>query len=54
MDDTYFADFFRTGCRVALDSFSATSLRGSFRCTALSNGAGTQKVDVQGAFSAVK
>jgi hypothetical protein len=52
-DTTYFADFFRSQCQLAVTRLEDTTVEGDFTCSQLSNADDSAKVDVKGEFSAI-
>jgi hypothetical protein len=52
-DTTYYADFFRTQCQIAVTRLEDTVVEGDFTCSELANADDTAMVDVTGEFSAV-
>lgn len=52
-DTTYYADFFRTQCQLAVTRLEDAVIEGDFTCSELANADDSAIVDVQGEFSAV-
>jgi hypothetical protein len=52
-DSTYYADFFRSKCQLAVTRLEDTVVEGDFTCPGLTNADDSATVDVRGEFSAV-
>ena len=52
-DTTYFADFFRSRCQVAVTRLEDATVEGDLTCSGLTNADDSATVDVKGEFSAI-